>query len=176
MATMTEALREFLEDVARAMKASSRSGWPFPCFEAFVLAHGREWSWRSVPSGTAYNPGQPKECFRNAAHLILGGGDGSEQTYCEGYAAHADTLFPVHHAWVVDATGSVIDTTPIFAGGGAYFGVAFDGRFVRRSLLEYRTYSMLDQAKARFPLLRGAVAPNEFLSARWRQQCPTTTK
>jgi len=72
--------------------------------------------------------GQPKHCFYNAYRLAAASRYQSRYTYVEGYAAR---LIPVHHAWVIDRDGNVID--PTWNGQGtAYFGIPFRTPYIVR--------------------------------------------
>lgn len=66
--------------------------------------------------------GEPKQCFYNASIRAMRHG----LRYVEGYAT---SIIPVHHAWVLDASGKVLEVTwdkP----GSAYFGIEFDPKHV----------------------------------------------
>jgi len=104
----------------------SAAGW--------LLRHGRNWT---VPRGQGVDPpGNPRECYRNAARLALAE---SQLVYCEGYAvAH----FPVEHAWCVDISGQVIEPTwP--RRGGEYFGVPIRTVYLRRTLSAQQAWGIL---------------------------------
>ena len=135
-------------------------GWVYRGVDHFVLTHGREWGPRiAVPDGA---PSTDKECFNNAASMVL---DGRYKglTYVEGYAT---AMLPLHHAWVVDVDGQVIDPTWDDHPDAEYFGVAFDVEYVRREVLRTETWGVLWEHDARPNLpLMGDQA--EGWEARW---------
>ena len=49
-----------------------------------------------------------KECFKNAAHLML---HREDVDYAEGFAIDLRLPIPIQHAWLLDRTGRVIDPT-----------------------------------------------------------------
>ena len=65
----------------------------------------------------------PGECFKNAFDLAS---DDPKLIYCEGFVLGPRVA--VHHAWVTDGTGRVIDNTltePATAYAGVPFGTSF---------------------------------------------------
>lgn len=102
----------------------------------FTLRFGRAFVPMKKPGRIRW--GVPKHCFMNAAKLAL---SDLGLTYCEGYAMG---IIPLHHAWVVDSCGVVIDHTWRTL-GTEYFGVPFTRAFLANRLLKQRTYGLLDQ-------------------------------
>lgn len=72
-------------------------------------------------------PGRKRDCFNNAATVAHAR---SDVFYTEGYALEPRLPIPIQHAWLVDASGEVIDPTWENAKDNVYFGIAFDRDFV----------------------------------------------
>lgn len=118
-----------------------------------VLQHGQEF--QSVPwktwRGRGYRRGKVRECFKNAFDLSYRSG----LTYVEGFASSGG-LPMIHHAWLVDPEGRVVDPTwrdnkpdefrrPVEE--WEYFGVPFEQDFVVDVLVRKNTYGVLDDFK-----------------------------
>ena len=148
---MSEMIR-FLESEAEFIQMMGRK-----CSVAgFVLKHGRAFEPRKLPKNLRLHKGRIKGCFRNAAIAAL---RDPSLTYVEGYAA---SIIPVLHAWCVDPDGGLLEVTwgkP----GDEYYGIPFQTRFLRRSLLEAGYYGLIDQWKNNWPLLRGKYPKREWL-------------
>lgn len=153
--------RRFIDDHANddGYLLGTFPGGPYPAgMYDFLLAHAREWDGHARPLDIPL--GRMKECFKNAAQLIMRDWDDA-LTYCEGYA---DTgVFPVHHAWVVDGEGRVIDTTwrergryghEAPASDWRYFGVPFT-RHGLYEALAHGTYGVLDKIDYKEPIPEG---------------------
>lgn len=98
--------------------------------------------------------GEPKLCFMNAYQYMLSHDD---IIYVEGYA---NRVIPLMHAWCVDKTGVVLETTweeP----GEAYFGVAINREYVFDIVLKARRYGVLDAWDLKWPIL--ADPPEKWL-------------
>jgi hypothetical protein len=85
----------------------------------------------------------PKQCFVNAARLV---GRFRTLTYVEGYA-YREGLFPMHHAWAVDADRSVVDPTWRDPELCAYWGVPFDRDNWQRWSNRPQSWSLFDSAR-----------------------------
>lgn len=100
---------------------------------------------RSKPAEYAW--GEMKQCYMNAGQLAI---DYRSLTYYEGYAVGKASI-PIHHAWVVDEDGEVIDTTWREDGEDArewtYLGVGFQGDFLCEIILEKETWGVLDSPR-----------------------------
>lgn len=109
-------------------------GWRYATVESFILEHGRFWGPRVEPLPSGVHRGPNGECFKTAWEMTL---KDPVLTYVEGWAAG---YLPVHHAWVVDAEGRVLEVTwpaDAYREMAAYFGVAFQRTALLR-LLQYR--------------------------------------
>lgn len=134
--------------------------WAYNGPEAFVLAHGKEYTPPApgpLPNGIP--AGEIKNCFQNA--YLLATAWPAKYTYVEGWAAG---IIPVHHAWVVDAAGNVVDPTWAppnrVTPGTAYFGVAFKKAYLERATTRAGYYGLLGQwngGKHAYALERGKV-------------------
>ncbi|MBB3979573.1 hypothetical protein GGQ64_004817 [Rhizobium azooxidifex] len=97
-----------------------------------VLKHGRAFK-PSVDRTPWLKRGKPRDCFNNATAYAAVRDD---VLYAEGYAVGPELVMPVQHAWLVDLNGRVIDPTWIDVDNHAYFGIAFDRRFLVEQLAE----------------------------------------
>lgn len=95
-----------------------------------------------------------KECYKNAFILAE---SNSDYTYVEGLAIPGFIGIPLEHAWVVDAKGHVIDTT--WEDGIEYFGIPFELDFVRKIILETKTWGVIDW---RSPTIQAASEAGRF--------------
>jgi hypothetical protein len=136
--------------------------WPYLSTEDFILKHGKLAMGRKLPKG--YTHGRIKQCFYNSQmmlmdHFIAGSG---RLTYVEGYVA---SIIPVHHGWLVDTEGNVIDLTLRSADENTeYFGVAFNTDYVRRRIVETGLAgTLIDAPWNCFPLLTGRHTVEEAL-------------
>jgi hypothetical protein len=84
---------------------------------SLILSLGRQWTAQERPADVHLGP--QRQCFQNAGLLAL---ERDDLTYVEGYAYPAG-LFPVNHAWCVDAQGRVIDNTLRQPEATDYYGV-----------------------------------------------------
>ena len=118
------------------------------CLEDFVLKNGKRFTLAPLPSGV--KSGELRHCFENAFHLACS----SNLTYVEGYA---NEVVPVLHAWCIDNKGKVVDPTWVNSFNNpdtAYFGVPMKLRFVMKSVFRSKHYSVLDDWKNNWPILR----------------------
>lgn len=139
---------EFLEFSVQAMKdlqPKPTGIGGYLCLYDFVLRQGREWTYAPKPRAIPW--GKMGLCFMNAAHLAMSRRD---LIYCEGYASG---LIPTPHAWVVTKEGVVIDNTWRDR-CESYYGIAIKRSYLRRSLLNYHRYGLIDQWEKKWPLLR----------------------
>lgn len=105
--------------------------------EGIVLKHGKGYKSQPLPEGI--QQGTVKECFENATKLAA---EYPNYTYVEGFAFPDFINLPIHHAWVVDEAGNVIDNTwkkP----GSAYFGIPISLQVLLHTISEKGTYTML---------------------------------
>jgi hypothetical protein len=140
-------LRDWMTDAAPPAR-------PYLCIEDFVLRHGRRWDPHPRPLPTL---GRERECFKNAADLVLLRMRDAGLTYVEGYAARERVPIPVAHGWVVDAAGRVLETTWRLEPDErvAYFGVPFRVEYLARALVRSKRYGLLDRYEHGWPLLTG---------------------
>ena len=129
-----ESLTEYLNLVSGINQIST---------EGIVLKHGKFYTPQPLPKG--YKRAKSKECFKNAYELSQREG----LTYVEGYAVPDFIDLPIHHAWVVDKAGNVIDNT-WKTPGSVYFGISFDNEFVMSVIVETETYGVMDFGSSTF--------------------------
>lgn len=122
------------------------------CQEDFVLREGTVFERVARYMPFRHSRGPVKFCFANSIYLAL---REPRLHYVEGYAFGA--VIPVHHAWLVDDSGTVFDSTwreP----GKAYMGVVFKTEYVRDFYAkEPKSMSLIDQWKDGWPILSGRV-------------------
>jgi predicted ABC-type ATPase len=126
-------------------KLNKPADWKYGGSEDLVRAEGAWFVPQPLPKDVKY--GKQKECFKNAFQLASNSPD--KYTYVEGYASPAGVPIPIHHAWVVDKDGKVIDNTwrkP----GEAYIGVAFSNKYMLNNAFETGTYGILNGSDKQF--------------------------
>jgi hypothetical protein len=116
--------------------------------EEFVLREARGFEPPKVARPKGVRKGRNTFCFMNAARIALDHEHLGWQ-YVEGYAT-SDFGFSVHHAWVLDAEGTVIETTwqkP----GQAYLGVVFSMDELRTAILATGTWGVFGETLLEAP-------------------------
>lgn len=83
----------------------------------------------------------PMRCFENAANLAI---RDPGLAYAEGVALDPGIPLPVHHAWVVDPGGRVVDPTWPDPERCEYIGIAFTRGQVARERRRTGRFGMLD--------------------------------
>jgi len=137
MTITTLTLREMIRQRADQMRgAFSR---PL-AMDAFLAEKGQAFTPQALPAWMAR--GTPKECFSNAANLVI---DGAAPFYAEGYAMRPDIGLPIHHAWAADSEGRVIDPTWDAPEDCLYLGVQIERAPLIRALMDLEVYGILDQ-------------------------------
>lgn len=136
------------------------------CVEEFVLKHGRSWTAAQRPKG--WRRKEMKQCFANSQRTLIErwwAGDES-LTYVEGFAYHGKlgTTFKVHHGWLVDEEGRVIDLTWECPESSIYFGVPFQTEYVKQQASTSGMWAtLLYHEWTDFELLRGITPIAEAL-------------
>lgn len=100
--------------------------------------------------------GRKQSCFNNSGLLtsiLHSGGHSDADYYVEGYAVHAESGLPMHHAWVEDCDGSAVETTWDEL-GAAYFGVRFEPLYVIKRALDRGYFGLLDDWRNDFFALK----------------------
>jgi len=103
-----------------------------------VIDHGLDFEPRLRPPG--YRKMTDKECFSNSARLVL---SDESLTYVEGFALLEFAPIAVHHAWILDADGKMIDPT-WHSAGSAYRGIPFKTEYLELVMQESGMYGILD--------------------------------
>lgn len=141
-----QAIKHFLNMLASAENSARAYG-------QFTLLHGKEWQTAPRPEGIKSM--QMRQCFSNAQKLLFK--KPGEYTYVEGYACSGSLAvqLPMHHAWVVDDEGNVIDPTWDDDQRSAYFGVPFKTSYVLEKFRSAKQVSsLLDNFEDKWSLLR----------------------
>lgn len=125
----------------------------------FYLLLGHAQPSRPLPDHIAR--GEMKQCYMNAGRLAR---DRPEFSYCEGYAKRAG-LFPLHHAWCLDADGVVLDPTWPYDPDNEYWGVSLDTAFMLKATTASGVWGVLSEM---LPPDIVAVHPQSYLHAEWR--------
>lgn len=117
----------------------------------FILKHGHSYVANAKTfEGTR---GPMHECYKNATLAAL---NNKDQTYVEGYVSVHGV--PIEHAWTVDKTGQIYDSTinPDLGISG-YYGVPFKRDYVLAAGLLNKHYGLLgyESHKTLMPLLKG---------------------
>lgn len=116
--------------------------------ESWVAMHGgRTFEFRPRPDWQERM--EPRQCFLNCTDLVMSG-DGL--TYCEGYVMFGEVPILIHHAWVVDEDGNLIDPTlpeDDVDRDPTYFGIEIPTHIVFRAIQSERTYGVLDKPLGR---------------------------
>ena len=107
-----------------------------PGLEALALDEG-QWC-TPAPRPAGIRKERDKECFMNAFRLAT---SGQGLTYHEGYAYPKGIPLPIHHAWVTDKLGKVIDNT-WSEPGTAYLGVPLTEKFIMNTAVETGVYGV----------------------------------
>jgi hypothetical protein len=123
--------------------------------DAFLLEYGEEFEANPTPEWVELMA--PKMCFMNCYILAqewhggLLSEDIPELFYCEGYVHSSGLPIPIHHAWLVDADGTLIEPTLRDRTAEeeiTYFGVKIpDFDSLEQVLDETETYSILFKEK-----------------------------
>jgi len=119
-------LVEEIEDFVGLLAGTEQAFGP----STAVFRHGKPFK-PSLDRSPWLKHGKPRECFNNATAFAAVRDD---VFYAEGYAVGPELVMPVHHAWLVNLNGRVIDPTWIDIGDHAYFGIAFDRSFIVKQL------------------------------------------
>lgn len=135
---MKNAMLEFMMVSAAYVRALDlNSGAKFRSMHDFFLHNGREFPTRSQVD-TKPLMGEVGHCFMNAARLAMD--RPSEFIYCEGYANLVPQWpEPMHHAWLVDSEGAVIEVTHP---ADFYLGIAVQHDFMMSRIEETNYFGL----------------------------------
>lgn len=140
-------LSSYLRKMAEVVKMPEGMKSP----QQFLLDNGQNYV---VNNKTYEGPRDPMhECYKNATLAALSNKD---RTYVEGYMlVHG---VPIEHAWTVDKTGQVYDSTITPSlGVSGYYGVPFKKDYVLAAGLMNKHYGLFghESRKTLEPLLKG---------------------
>jgi hypothetical protein len=141
-------IRARLREIAANFLAVTpeRCGWVYSCPQDLVAREGREYVAGEVPGFLRGLPAwEPHRCFELSARAAR---DHPQLTYVEGFAGD----MTVHHAWLIDRHGRVIDLTWPLGSGAEYVGIALDTASLTRSIRNsgVHTGSLADPALLRW--------------------------
>jgi hypothetical protein len=119
---MLEELRAFVSQMAELENVFGAC--------AAISRYGQAFSPRTSPTPWL-RMGEARDCFNNATRYAAVRDD---VVYAEGYALEPGLPVPVHHAWLIDADGHVIDPTWKETADHVYFGIPFKQKFLRELL------------------------------------------
>lgn len=145
-------IKGFLQQEADLMELMDNQNTigEYRSMDGFVLKNGINFEPAPLPKGI--RPGVVKECYRNAANLVLG--NPRRFIYCEGYALG---VIPVMHAWAIDCDCNVVDSTWVkepCSLGTEYFGVAIKREYLMSMMRKTETYGVIDQWTHGWPILK----------------------
>jgi hypothetical protein len=134
--------------------------------EEMIVKHGRFWTPAARPKGERKR--QDKQCFSNSQlwlmkRLLLG--DVPEWRYCEGLAASprlGDSI-GVHHGWLVNREGVVLDLTWRNPEAALYYGTAIHHDYLKASVARTKMWcSVFDNHYLNHQLIQGAIPESEW--------------
>lgn len=141
-------IEEYLKTMVEVTKSQlhRKNSLKFCCIEDFVLQNGYLFTEKTIVK----KKDKMGMCFRNAYHYA----SDNNLIYVEGYATISTIGIAMIHAWCIDKTGVVYDSTWKDK-GTEYFGVPFDMRYINKTLLKKGTFGLLENWEQGFPLLKG---------------------
>jgi hypothetical protein len=144
-------LAEYLEQIKSLREQYKPDNWNYHylCNEDFVLQEGK--FFEPNKNIKPYKLMTIKLCFKNAFQIM----DRYGLRYIEGYATTG--IIPMLHAWNLTDDDKVIDVTWRFNDKYsplAYVGVEFNKDLIYKTLINKRTYGILDNWEDRFPHLK----------------------
>lgn len=134
---------------------------------SFIVENGRFWTPKAydpLPRFAAF----PKQCFSNCRKLLsrFERSVRNRYFYVEGYAASGALNFPfaVHHAWLVNEEGHVVDPTWNSPETSSYFGVPFKTDYLlKKTRRTANAGSLIDSFQDRFKLIRDPQTQQEAI-------------
>lgn len=139
---------------ARVLPGGGRS------FENWLLEHGELF--------TAMLPVEPdrmmtpKQCFCNALDALeYDRVDRTRWFYTEGVFIVNNLPIPIHHAWLTNREGVVMDLTSRAAAehGGQYWGIPYDFDFLMSAIIEQSHYGLFSDGVRYLPITQRPVGP-----------------
>ncbi len=168
----TASTKQFVDMIADVAKINGREGDRYSSFYDLIAREGKAYpkvataaqiSAKGLPKG---NQGQ---CFQNAATIAF---QNPDLTYVEGYADMG--VMPLAHAWVVDSSGLVYDTTWEHGRGRDYFGIPVSTAFLREHVHKSMVWGLFagepGKRDANTKLLRKGLPKAAALSVRYRMR------
>lgn len=134
-----DGIRQYLEALDHLIGKRLTNGAQSP--HRFLLDHGR--AFQVTDKTYAGKRDAMKQCYSNAGRRALD--PNTKLFYAEGYVTSVG--IPIPHAWLVNAKGEVFDPTlrdnDEDHGGRAYYGLAFDRRWMSKALLQSQVWGLL---------------------------------
>lgn len=155
---MDSEIIDYLKTLCEGLKLNPnplQDDWKYKNIYDFVVNEGQNFE-RHIDDPCAGKKREPKQCFQNAFTMLYIDWNESwgDWLYCEGFAYGRGGVIPVHHAWLIDDAGMVVDPT-WETQGDEYFGVAFNRQWAKEAVLNKGTYGVVDDWRNKWPLLRG---------------------
>jgi hypothetical protein len=141
---LVDCLTQGAELFARSLKAFPRHLASVRSMPQLVLEYGRLWTPSVLPLDVPI--GAKGNCFQNATELAF---ENKDLTYCEGYGSASSVLrtgleIPMVHAWCIDPSGRVIDSTWDEPENGVYYGIPFLNSFLRSLLIKNNMFGIIE--------------------------------
>lgn len=108
--------------------------------ERFVLRNGKEGIGKPRPPGISKRP--DKECFKNSSYWAV---EVPGWTYTEGFAIRPSLGMLIHHAWLENKKGEVLDLTWKDPQDCLYYGVRFSTVELVENMVRTKVYGILMQ-------------------------------
>lgn len=152
-------IAEVLLKISEAIKTLTGSG---KSIEGWLLEYGEDMTSLPQVQCPEQIQGEPKMCFYNSGRIAqFHHGD---WTYCEGYAISPTAIecnfpLPMHHAWLIDGDGNIVD--PTWEPGGEYFGLRFSTKLHSELISGFKYWDVLYYLARNYNLADGEWELNE---------------
>jgi hypothetical protein len=152
-------------DATRGFLREGYPGYRFGSFAEFVLHYGARFT--EFGKVARADMGRRQQCYANAFNMVVM--DPRSLVYVEGYIWAVDLPITISHAWVVGKDGIALEPTPLIDHRGSpwqYFGVPFKYQYIMELAMKRgHIGSVIDDYRAKWPLIKGTHRPERFLSS-----------
>lgn len=139
-----------------------------PVWKSFVYSQCLDFGLVGVGNKINRKRKTAKQCFANSQAELMDNPD--KFTYVEGIAIQPSIGLPIHHGWLVDKEGKVLDLTWKEPESAIYLGVPFDYKFVLDNMIKSKSYSSLFIGNNFKPTILGK-KPEEYIADEFLEQC-----